>query len=200
MIVNSGTNLREESKNWKELRKDSKVSKMLSQSTKKNMNVSKTNLKDSTLFTQKSSQTSTISNTSSTCTTLRMLREEPNKLMSLINSKVSRRKLKKRRSSMMIERMKTKCFNRIRCVKHKMVLVRNNGNLAMNKQLVDSNPKMMTNLEMMKVWTMMKIAMMRISSRKRMKMTNKAITTFEGTMSDIYLTYSHLLVILNFFT
>ena len=96
---------------------------------------------------------------------------------------------------MMIEKMKIKCFNRIKCVKPKMDLERNNGNQVNMKVLVDSSQTMM-NLAMMKASMMMKIAMMKISNRKKMKMTNRAIITFDSTKTDIYLTYSHFCLVI----
>ena len=97
---------------------------------------------------------------------------------------------------MMKEKKKTKCFNRIKCVKPKMDLVRNNGNQVNMKVLVGSSQKTMMNLAMKKVLMMMKIAMTKISNRKKMKMTNRAIITFDSTKSDIYLTYSHFCLVI----
>ena len=97
---------------------------------------------------------------------------------------------------MMIEKMKTKCFNRIKCVKPKMDLERNNGNQVNMKVLVGSSQKTMMNLAMMKASMMMKIAMMKISNRKKMKMTNREIITFDSTKTDIYLTYSHFCLVI----
>jgi hypothetical protein len=59
-----------------------------------------------------------------------MLREEQSRLMLSINLKVNKRKLKKKRSLMMIEKMKIKCFNRIKCDRLKMDLVSRNGKVV----------------------------------------------------------------------
>jgi len=87
---------------------------------------------------------------------------------------------------MMIEKMKTKCFNRIKCVKPRMDLERNNGNQTNIKVLVGSSQKMMKIQVKMKELTMMKIAMKKISNRKRMKMTNKVIITFDSSKCLIF--------------
>jgi len=89
---------------------------------------------------------------------------------------------------MMIEKKKTKCFNRIKCVKLRMDLERNNGNQANMKVLVGSSQKTMMSQVMMKELTMMKIAMKKISNRKRMMMTNRAIITFDDSSKCLIFT------------
>ena len=46
-------------------------------------------------------------------------------------------RLKKKKSLMMKEKRRIKCFNRNKCVKHKMDLEKNNGNLGSMKVLED---------------------------------------------------------------
>ena len=87
---------------------------------------------------------------------------------------------------MMIEMKKNKCFNRIKCVKPKMDLERRNGNQANIKVLVGSNLKMMKTQAKTKVLTMTKIAMKKVSNKKRRTMMNKAIITFDYGQSLIF--------------
>ena len=119
-----------------------------------------------------------------------MLAEEQNKLMLLTNSKVSKRKQKKKRFLMMKEmKKKLKCSKMIKCVRPKMDLESKNGSQEHMKASVVFSLMRMKNPEMKKAWTTMKIATKK-DSNKKMKMMNKAITTFESKMTDIYLTYS----------
>ena len=81
-------------------------------------------LKDSIIFTLKSSPILIIWNTSSICIILEIQREDKINKSLLINSKINKRKLNKKKFSMMTEKM-MKCSSNKRmthCAEHKMVL------------------------------------------------------------------------------
>ena len=89
----------------------------------------------------------------------------------------------------MKEKKKHKCLKtKVKCVKPKMDLESKSGSQAHTK-LVACSLTTTKNQEMKKVWTTTKIATRKVCNKKRMKMMNKAIITFEKPMSDIYLTY-----------
>merc|ERR1712166_269159 len=110
------------------------------------------------------------------------------------------RKQRKKRFLMMKEKKKTRCSNnkmKVKCVKPKMDLERKSGSQDNTITSVACSRMTMKNQRMQKVWMMTKIATRKVCNKKKMKMMNKAIITFERAMSDIYLTYSSLLVTLN---
>merc|ERR1712166_1115714 len=103
-------------------------------------------------------------------------------------------------SSTTKEKRKTKCFNRIKCVKLKMDLVKRNGNQVSIKELVYSSQKMTKNLEKKRDSMMMRVVMERIKASKKRMMMNKVTITFDSAMSDICLTYSITFCYFKFFT
>ena len=103
--------------------------------------------------------------------------------MLLTSLKVNRKKLKRKKSLTMTGK-KSKCLNMTRCDKRRMGLAIKDGNQVLMTMLVVCNLKTMTNQVTIKKSMTMKIAMKKVYNKKKMKMMNKAITTFENEMND----------------